>query len=487
MATDALSIPFDITWQRLAWSVDMLDRSFGSGLPPKWRSSMAVYAYAVPMVETAEDYPGSRIVYLKLSASITGWSPRETIEGHLVPDPTWDPWQRAAWEAISASPSLARSYWPCVSAIAQVGVYPRPEAGVADDDYPYIVDFEPKKRELYESVTETGELLSGSSGNTNVRKGSTSTKSTEVSASMSAGVSGSGASAGVSASISHRWGREDVDVTTADASTERRETAGRSTQLSQMYQLFNGYHVGTNRSVFAIFPRPHTATEAGQADNNLINGERRLEGVQDVFLVVHVPAALPGICVRAFLDTGHRGYPGEDVPPQLVVTRRSVGGCAEFDGDRLRPVPPPIAPPRLPEIVGVHEVGGAHDNHRSRVASGRADRIAVADELNLALADTRTAMLADAATGSYAPRGFLQAETFRRIATVDLRRITAIGLADLTAAGYLSAAEESPLAALGMKTAGDLFAEPKIGTWPSLVGIVRARLLDGVVTAKPAG
>ena len=135
MAADALSIPFDITWKRLAWSVDMLDRSFGNGLPPKWRSSMAVYAYVVPLLETAEDYPDGRIVYLKLSASITGWSPRETIEGHFLPDPSWDPWQRAAWEAIAASPTLTRSYWPCVAAIAQLGVYFRPEAGVADDDY----------------------------------------------------------------------------------------------------------------------------------------------------------------------------------------------------------------------------------------------------------------------------------------------------------------------------------------------------------------
>jgi hypothetical protein len=69
-----------------------------------------------------------------------------------------------------------------VAAIAQVAVYPRPEAGVADDDYPYIADFEPKKRELYEAVTATNEVLSGSQHNTNVRKGSTTTASNEVTA-----------------------------------------------------------------------------------------------------------------------------------------------------------------------------------------------------------------------------------------------------------------------------------------------------------------
>src|SRR5262245_25967045 len=131
MASEALSIPIDIPWQRLAWSRDMLDRSFGAGLPPKWRSSLAVYAYPIPLEDTEADYPDARIIYLKVSTSITGWSPREVLEGHFLPDPTWDPWQRAAWEVIAASPALTRSYWACVSAILQVGIYPRPEDGTA--------------------------------------------------------------------------------------------------------------------------------------------------------------------------------------------------------------------------------------------------------------------------------------------------------------------------------------------------------------------
>jgi len=144
MASEALSIPIDIAWQRLAWSRDMLDRSFGGGLPPKWRSSLAIHASPIPLEETQEEYPDSRIIYLKVSASISGWSPREVLEGHLLPNPAWDPFQRAAWEAIAASPVLTRTYWACVSAILQIAIYPRPEAGVADDDYPNILVFRPK-------------------------------------------------------------------------------------------------------------------------------------------------------------------------------------------------------------------------------------------------------------------------------------------------------------------------------------------------------
>src|SRR5262249_38368903 len=46
-------------------------------------------------------------------------------------------------------------------------------------DYPYIMDFEPKKRELYEAVTQTGESVSQSASNLNVRKGATDTSSQE--------------------------------------------------------------------------------------------------------------------------------------------------------------------------------------------------------------------------------------------------------------------------------------------------------------------
>ncbi len=56
MATDALSIPHDISWKRVAFSRDMFDPRRGGSLPPKWRSSLTVYAYPIPLADTAEDY-----------------------------------------------------------------------------------------------------------------------------------------------------------------------------------------------------------------------------------------------------------------------------------------------------------------------------------------------------------------------------------------------------------------------------------------------
>src|SRR6185436_8134183 len=272
----------DIPWQRLAWSRDMLDRG-EIARPPRWRSSLTVYAYAVPLEETVEDYPDDRIVYLKLSASITGWTAREEIplRGYLPQAP--DEWQGAAWDAINVLDWIDE-YQPCLTAIAQIAIVPRPQDGAADEDYPYFIDFEPKKRELYEAITDTREMLSGSSNKVATQKGATTTNATESNWNAGLGLSiplPGGATLGVGGGGggTSRNTTENVDITTTEASIERRETQGRSTQLSQMYQLFNGYHPGTNRAVFVVFARPHAATEALQLNNNLINGERRLEGV----------------------------------------------------------------------------------------------------------------------------------------------------------------------------------------------------------------
>jgi hypothetical protein len=80
MGIQSLTPPQDITWKRFAYSRDMIDTNFGDlKFPPKWRSSLAVYYFIVPEEETADEYPNSRIVYLRLSCSITGWNPNEEL------------------------------------------------------------------------------------------------------------------------------------------------------------------------------------------------------------------------------------------------------------------------------------------------------------------------------------------------------------------------------------------------------------------------
>ena len=131
----------------------------------------------------------------------------------------------------------------------------------------------------FQTITASTLLFqpSGSSQRAGTEKGTTTTKGSESEFSLNMGISVGGVGLGASGSEKSYSSSQRVDMTTSDASTERRETQGYSTQLSQMYQLFNGYHLGTNRALFAIFARPHTKTDSEQLSTNLINGERRLE------------------------------------------------------------------------------------------------------------------------------------------------------------------------------------------------------------------
>ena len=84
-------------------------------------------------------------------------------------------------------------------------------------------------------------------------------------------------------------------MTTTDASRERRETTSHTTSFNQLHQLLNAYHLGTNSCVFLVAPRPHiVTTETGQIVN-LLDGPRRLEGIQNFFLVVEAPKQLKGL------------------------------------------------------------------------------------------------------------------------------------------------------------------------------------------------
>jgi hypothetical protein len=507
MASEALSIPIDIAWQRLAWSRDMLDRGEFSRAP-KWHSSLTVYSYPVPLLETAEEYPDHRVVYVKLSVTITGWTASEElpVRGDLPTTP--DAWQADGWDWINVLDWVSE-YQPCLTAIAQVSIFPRPQDGTSEEDYPYFIDFEPKKRELYEAVTDTKEMLSGSANKLATQKGTTTTNSTEdtwnVGGNFGIPLPGGGTLGfGGSGGSTSRNTSETVDLTTTDASTERRETQGRSTQLSQMYQLFSGYHPGTNRALFVMFARPNAATEAIQLNNNLINGERRLEGVQDIFLVALVPRSVPGICVHAQLETSHKGEAARQIsdefPDPLVVTRRVVRGCGEFVDDRLRvvaapatePLPPRPVPPGRPPRFPTPIAGETVVNVRARfggespteyAAASRKQRIRAADQLNLAQAEVRRKVLSLHASGQYTVRDFLHTTTFRTIASAAARKST-IPVDELVKLGYATTDEATALRRLNIRDAGDVFSfgsnKPDM---PTVVTELRHRLLEALIKA----
>ena len=552
MSVQALTLPLDITWRRLAFARDMVDTNFGDLLlPPKWRSSLAVYQYVVPEEQTAESHPDARIVYLNVSCSITGWNPSEEIRGAVdvgEENEELDDLQRSTWQAIQGE-GWAAQYWPCLGAILQVAVYPSPEDGeVEPDGFPFVVNVEPKKRELYETRSETGEFLSGTTNQLEIKKGTTDTKSTEESDILTGvSVSGNYGPIGGSASISGEWGTrektgtETVDMKTTDTSRERRETLSHTTSFSQLYQLLNAYHLGTNRTVFVVAPRPHIVTgETEQVDFNLLDGERRLEGIQDFFLVVEVPRQLRGLCLQVGLDTGHtvrtpmgalkvirreneqlpngeRDLPpdydpsppgeaddpippmdtdsGENIVERLVVTRRIVRACARFNEEgRLEatgPGPTPRGEPDVPIVFEDAVEVGAYEHELLARAGGREDPLRgqrlVADQRNRFIRRVSQSMVSGFTSGDYRPRPFAETHTARALASLTMRRSTTT-LDALVDKGLVTAQERRVLRTID--TLGELF-DPNVaiitdsaGTAGRTLREVRARVADFVL--RPA-
>lgn len=352
------ALPKDIPWKRLAYSFDMIDILMDRSLPPKWRSSVAVFYYDVPEEETIEDYPDRRIVFLKASATFTGF----IYSGHEEPTginhfPTSlvsyeSGTSLATWMAVQHK--NYECYFPCYGGILQISVFPHandlekldlvtdvsedagqhythaeyehPDVTPVLEKIPYIVDFEPKKREVFEAKAEGGESINTSSNTLNTGKSNTNTESISIAGELKGGAGN------VGGGVSVGWEdvSQEITQTNKDWSREKRESFSHTTSMNQVYSIFDGYHLGTNRAMFVIQPRPHMV----DSDFSLINGPRRLEGIQDVFLVVSIPKANEGFCVKASLDTGHLDERYGYIPTVKKLSDLSMEDY-EKDADRI--------------------------------------------------------------------------------------------------------------------------------------------------------
>jgi len=307
MSNFKLNLPTDIPWKRLCVSNDMIDTKLcDKELPLKWRSSIAVFGFEPE--EEFQEFEDQIISYVKVTCTITGYQP-DPKEVGLHDRFIENSWTDAT--VIENYKEIVSKYYGCYGAILQVSVAPK-DVNVKVDKYPYFADFDPKKRELYELVSETGETMSRSLSGVNVMKGSVSTDSQEVlDISQGFSVSGQGEVAGTggggSFSRQGQWGTRNINseeysnVRTTDQGNEKRESFSHSTQLSQMYHQLSSYHIGTNRAAFFMLPRPHII----QSEATFVNGPRLLEGVQEFFLVVARPKEVKEICLEANLETAH--------------------------------------------------------------------------------------------------------------------------------------------------------------------------------------
>jgi hypothetical protein len=269
-----------------------------------------------------------------------------------------------------------------------------------------------------------------------------------------------------------------------------------------MYQLFNGYHLGTNRALFVVTPRPHTSSDNGF---NLLDGERKLEGIQDMFLVVNVPSNLKGICVQASLDTGHNVDPNTsepthaylryidrsprqpnglpepepgggtgdggggketEEPKMLVVTRRVIRNCGRFDDsgnlisigapvdkpDFPFPLPPVVFEASLPELFAAPPMA----NTLKPGDEGRQARAELANQINLFQRKIINTMMSGFSAGQYKPRPLVQTQTVRRLINLTMRNVP-LDLNQLVKRGHLSRADSQSVQRAGARTIADLF------------------------------
>jgi len=199
-------------------------------------------------------------------------------------------------------------------------------------NFPYFLDFEPKKRELFELASDTKEKMSRSIESLNLTKSAGTTQSTEVfDIDMGGGgFSQQGSFAGTGGGFSYSApngqhgtkrmnAEESMSSRAQDVGQEKRETFSYTTQISQMYHQLDSYHLGTNRALFFIHPRPHTL----QTEFTFVNGPRNIEGIQEFMLVVARPKEIENICVEAYLETGHIF---KDSQPASVPEPREIPG-----------------------------------------------------------------------------------------------------------------------------------------------------------------
>jgi hypothetical protein len=341
--------------------------------PGIMQPSVAVFEYEPDDTLDVGD-KAFKVSYLKVTCSVTSYGAtnldRLRKGRRIVTSPynefifNGSSYEAKKTDTFDSSQQIGGADLPCFGALLEISV--GPSSGTWPiDQYPYFSDFDPKKRELYELVSKTGEIMSRTLEHAGVLHGGTTSSSNEVFDKTTVGVSASGTygakqGSNVSAegSYASEEGSRSVDATnfnnvrTVDGGREARETYSHTTQLSQMYQLLTSYHLGTNRGVFFFEPRPHLV----QVDRTLVDGPRQLEGIQEFFLVVVRPRAMESLCVGASLETLHVGaivLLDEKTPdaqePKLLFPRIGMNGSWEDpDDDKTFPAEttiPYTAPP----------------------------------------------------------------------------------------------------------------------------------------------
>ena len=311
MSNFRLNLPVDIPWKLVNSSEDMIDSKFcDSIMPSPFRSSLALFAYEPKEEDLPEEMCGKSLMYLKVSCSITGFTPDEDDLLAIYDLSKYGVGEEVLTEFIN------RTYLACYGVKLNISVF---SENMKIDDFnsvPHIIDFEPKKREFYQSASEYGEVLTGSSSTFSTGKSMTLGFSTEEGYSQTSSIEGKGEDG--SAMISNsEYGKSSDSLNLGDSQTrqtsqDKRETMGSTTQLSQMYNLLSSYHIGTNRVTVVLLPRPHQLQPTNR--RTIVDGLRMIEGIQDFVFIVEKNKNQSRLQVELNLETGHYHENVDEIP-----------------------------------------------------------------------------------------------------------------------------------------------------------------------------
>ncbi|HEU5073938.1 MAG TPA: hypothetical protein VFU02_07190 [Polyangiaceae bacterium] len=335
-----LPLPVDIPWKLVRTTEGMLDRSFCDGSrPPSWRPSVALFAYE-PDMSTIPDRCGRRFTFLKVSVSVSGLQPPLELDEELFISSDVE----FVNDVRGLNLIFGGQYLACYGVLLNVAVFPG-KADVDPSAFPYIMDFEPKNRELVQAASQEGEMLTSSSSSVGTSKSFTRVSGTEINLSQTLKYTSPESQYGQfegTTGIGGKWTNTATEGSTVqmDASRERAERYSTQTSLNQLFSLLTGYHVGTNRATFLMLPRPHTRQPT--AFRTFVHGVRQIEGIQDFFIVVSRPQSDASMRVDLTLETGHFPEHVSIPPPAPSFTRSSVWisehvrvqGSGAFEGRR---------------------------------------------------------------------------------------------------------------------------------------------------------
>jgi hypothetical protein len=267
-----IQLPPDIPWRRLALPGRVRTEGGFPGLSPS--ISAFYFPYPTPPA-TPESPPGpfgtDRILLLKVVATFTG----------LAPSP---PQAKAVAKAafgtarilgIDALDDLPKTYVPCFGGAIHVML----ESASGGVDSAYIRDIFPRRQEMVVHEVVGTETLNR--------------QSTTVSVTKTSNLTGGASYAGVSASASQGT------TSTAESQRESSQRNSHTTNVEHVYHLLTAYHLGSDQAVLTVQPRPFEGEYW-----ELVGGIRKVEGIQECVITVHIPTGVSQLGVRV------RFYPG---------------------------------------------------------------------------------------------------------------------------------------------------------------------------------